>query len=548
MHMAPRWAAVWLAVWCALLVNQTLWRRLGKLPDFADAWGVQRVGFGLFIAAATYLWLMLWSWPGVRRWVWGLTIVIAALAQYYMLHYGVVMDMGMIRNVLATNPSEGLALLTPSMALHLLLYAGIPLLWLFACVRWPRVPVRQTWWRNAVAVLGAVALLAGSVLVQFKELAPLMRNHKELRYMVNPMAAIVSTLQVALDPILNKKLPFVDISAGAALGPTYTAASTQAKPPLLVLVVGETARADRFSLNGYARPTNPELQARGVISWKRAYSCGTNTLASVPCMFSSLGKSEYEGRNADYGSLMDVLQAAGLGVDWVDNQSGCKEVCDRIPNTYASAVATPEAVQQWCASDGECLDQLMLGVLDARMAAMPPAARDKGVVLALHQMGSHGPAYYKRSSPENKKFLPECTTNVTSKCAQADLDNVYDNSMVETDQFLAKLIDWLQTKQADYAPALLYVSDHGESLGENGLYLHGLPYAVAPDVQKHVPWVLWPGALPARTHTDEACLRGTVNKVYTHDNYFHTVLGLLDVQSPTYKVGLDMMAPCRPRR
>jgi len=322
------------------------------------------------------------------------------------------------------------------------------------------------------------------------------------------------------------------------------AAAPAAKPPLLVLVVGETARADHFGLNGYPRDTTPALEARHVLSWRHAQSCGTNTLASVPCMFSHLGKAGYEGRSFEYGNLLDVLQAAGLGVDWLDNQAGCKGVCDRVPHAQADQVATAQAVQQWC-SAGECLDQLMPGLLAQRLQALPEAARRQGAVLVLHQMGSHGPAYYRRSSAASKPFQPECTTQVTSDCDHAELVNVYDNSIRETDHFLGQVIDWLQTQQGRYATALMYVSDHGESLGEGGLYLHGMPYAIAPQVQKQVPWVLWPGTLQARTGMDERCARARVAQPVTHDSYYHTVLGMLDVRSPTYQPQLDMLAPCR---
>jgi lipid A ethanolaminephosphotransferase len=549
MSLPPRVVAAVLALWCAGPLNQTLWRSLGLLTDFNDPWGLLRLGCGVLIASATYLWLMLWSWPYVRLVVWSLSLLVGALAQYYMLHYGVVMDDSMVRNVLATNPSEGLALLTPTLAWQLLLYAGLPMLWLWCGVRMPVAPWRSNWWRSALAVLAALAVLVGSVMVQYRELAPLMRSHKALRYMVNPLASVVSTLTVALDPVINKKRAFVSLTAGASLGPTYAAmGAAAAKPPLLIMVVGETARADRFSLNGYARPTNPELQQRGVISWRQVHSCGTNTLASVPCMFSSLGKQGYESRDADYSNLLDVLQASGLAVQWLENQSGCKDVCNRVPSAEVSSIATAEARSTWCAADGECLDQLVLGTLDGRMAALSEAERNKGVVLVVHQMGSHGPAYYKRSSTATKRFMPECTTHVTSNCAQNALDNVYDNSIAETDLFLSQLIDWLKTQQAHYATSMLYVSDHGESLGEKGLYLHGMPYAIAPDVQKHVPWVLWPGTLQARTGMDEGCARASTDKPYTHDNYYHTVLGMLDVHSPTYKPALDMLAPCRPKR
>lgn len=546
MALPSRAVAALLALWCAGPLNQALWFRLAQLPDFSDRLGLLRLGCGGLIAAASYLWLMLWSWPYVRRVAWSLSLLVAAMAQYYMLHYGVVMDDSMVRNVLATNTSEGWALLTLPLVWQLLLYAGLPILWLYRGVQMPVAPWRRAWWRSALAVLAGFALLVGSVMVQYRELAPLMRSHKELRYMVNPLASLVSTLTVALDPLINKKRAFVSLTEGASLGTSYAVTGVAAsKPPLLILVVGETARADRFSLNGYARPTNPELQQRGVISWRQVHSCGTNTQASVPCMFSHLGKQGYESRPDDYSNLLDVLQASGLAVQWLENQSGCKGVCNRVPNAEVSSLATAQARRAWCAADGECLDQLVLGTLDGRMAALSEASKKQGVVLAVHQMGSHGPAYYKRSSATSKRFAPECTTHVTSNCAQSALGNVYDNSIVETDLFLSQLIDWLKTQQGHYATSLLYVSDHGESLGENGLYLHGMPYALAPDVQKHVPWVLWPGSLQARTGMDEGCARASIDKPYTHDNYYHTVLGMLDVHSPTYQPALDMLAPCR---
>jgi lipid A ethanolaminephosphotransferase len=165
----------------------------------------------------------------------------------------------------------------------------------------------------------------------------------------------------------------------------------------------------------------------------------------------------------------------------------------------------------------------------------------------MHQMGSHGPAYHRRSPADLKAFQPECSTHALSACAQAELVNVYDNSIRQTDRFLARTVDWLSQRQGSYDTGLLYLSDHGESLGEMGLYLHGMPYAVAPDAQKHVPMVFWPGHLGARTGTDTACLRGTLDAALTHDHLFHTMLGLLDVRSGSYQPRLDAFAPCRAR-
>ncbi len=313
-----------------------------------------------------------------------------------------------------------------------------------------------------------------------------------------------------------------------------------------MLVVGETARADRFGINGYGRDTTPELARRGVLSWGNVRSCGTSTLASLPCMFSPLGKEAFEARKSEYENLLDVVQAAGMAVLWVDNQSGCKGVCERVPHAQAVDGLQPEQRSRLCEPSGECRDEALLAGLDERLAALPAQRRAQGVLLVLHQMGSHGPAYYKRSAPDAKRFTPECRTEVLADCAHGELVNAYDNTIAATDAFLGRAIDWLGTRSGDYDTGLLYLSDHGESLGEYGLFLHGMPYGVAPDGQKHVPMVAWLGApLAARQSLSLDCLRAGLAEPLSHDNLYHTVLGALDVRSPSYQPALDAWAGCR---
>ena len=552
--LAPRWVALLLALWCTVGLNQAWWGKLSQLATEQRLDVGQQAAVALVLTAATYLWLMLLSWPKLRKMGWSVTLVVAAAVQYFMLHYGIVMDASMVRNTLQTNPSEGLALLSGGLVLHVLLYAGVPLAWLWGGMQFAPHTWRRGGWRSALAVLASMAVVVGGGLWLYKPMAPLVRNHTEIRYLINPLATVSSVANVTLKPLFKPQRPFQRITEGALLGSSYgtspvramsTAATTTGhKPPLLVLIVGETTRSDHFGLNGYPRNTTPQMEAHHVISWRHVQSCGTNTLASVPCMFSHLGKEGFEGRKFEYENLLDVLHGAGLQVDWLDNQAGCKDVCNRISHVQADQVASKAAVQQWC-KDSECLDQLMVGLLDQRLQAVNPQGDAKGTVLVLHQMGSHGPAYYRRSSPANKHFKPECTTHVTSDCSRAELANVYDNSMLETDTFVARTIDWLQTKQDQYEVGLMYLSDHGESLGENGLYLHGLPYVIAPDAQKQVPWVLWPGSLLARTQVSEACTRAGIETPLNHDNFYHTVLGLLDVRTPTYQPALDALAVCR---
>ncbi|RYY64292.1 MAG: phosphoethanolamine transferase, partial [Comamonadaceae bacterium] len=313
------------------------------------------------------------------------------------------------------------------------------------------------------------------------------------------------------------------------------------RPTLLLLVLGETARSGNFAINGYARPTTPELEREGAISFRNAWSCGTSTAASVPCMFSHLTRARFDAGAGPREGLMDVLQRAGLAVLWIDNQSGCKGVCDRIPHVDATQAPTSPL----CAT-GDCLDGVMLEGLDARIAALDPQRVARGVVLVMHQIGSHGPAYHLRSDATSKRFLPECTSTALSDCGQDALVNAYDNSIVATDRFLGQAIGWLKARSADADTALLYVADHGESLGENNLYLHGMPYAVAPDVQKHVPWITWvsPG-LQRSAGLSLPCLRAAQDTAISHDSYFHSVLGFMNVATSVYDASLDVYAPCR---
>jgi lipid A ethanolaminephosphotransferase len=281
-----------------------------------------------------------------------------------------------------------------------------------------------------------------------------------------------------------------------------------------------------------------------VFSFRDVRSCGTDTRDSLPCMFSSLDKAAFEKRSAEHENLLDLLQAAGLAVLWLENQSGCKDVCDRAP--VQSTADLPADVKAKLCEDGECRDEALLVGLDARLARLPEERRRKGIVLVMHQMGSHGPAYFKRSAPAQKRFLPECTNTTLGQCDPQQLVNAYDNTIVATDRVLADTVTWLKSRSGDFAPALLYMSDHGESLGEHGIFLHGLPYAFAPEVQKQVPFIAWFGAeLAARRGLDSACVGRLLDTPFTHDNLYHSALGLLDVSTPTYRRELDAFAPCR---
>ncbi len=541
---SPRQVVVGLALYLVLAANWPLWGAVARIGGAPSLYLRSVLALALLVACGTVALLSLTAWSRGMKPLWFAVVLVAAMAQHYMLTYRVVMDPGMGANLLHTDWREASDLLGWRMLPGVLAVLLLPAWWLLR-VRLLPMPVAGQLWRNGVLLMLALGLAAATVAVFSRDLAPLMRNNPLLRYQMNPLASVYSTTVAVLRPLRSARGPLVPMTAGAALGATHAA---QKKPLLLVLVVGETARADHFGLNGYARDTTPELAARGVFNWGQVQSCGTSTMASLPCMFSPLGKKGFEARSNDTENLLDVVQAAGMNVLWLDNQSGCKGVCDRVPNAIAADTLAPEVRQALCDRSGECRDRALLAPLAQRMEALAPAQRARGTLVVLHQMGSHGPAYSKRSSAASKRFMPECRTEVLAECSPAELVNAYDNSIVETDAFLGSAIDWLRGQSVHYDVGMLYLSDHGESLGEYGLFLHGMPYSIAPEAQKHVPMVAWLDAdLLRRSQLSGAGLRAGSDAPLTHDAMYHSVLGLADVQSPTYQRSLDAFAACRGR-
>ena len=539
--ISPFGAALLAALWIAGIGNLALWRSMADLPEVANARGLAfGIGFGVAIAAIHVALFSLLAWRWTLKPVITLFLLAAAGGAYFMLSYGVVIDRSMMVNVLLTDGREARELLSLRMLGALLVLGVLPavLLWR-ARIAWAP-PLRQLR-QNAIVFAASCAVLASAGGLFFQDLSATMRNHTQLRYLINPLNSFYALAIVGRQPVQRSGVAVLPLGEDAHL----PALAAGAKPPLMVMVVGETARADHIGLNGYARDTTPRLGSEpGVASLRNVWSCGTNTAASVPCMFSNLGREAFENRPANTEGLADVLQRAGYAVLWLDNQAGgCKGVCDRVPKVDYRALQA--AAPELCQGD-ECFDEVMLRGLDERIARLPAERRARGVVVFMHQMGSHGPAYYLRSPARFKRFTPECTTNALQQCAREQVVNAYDNTIAYTDHFLASTIDWLKTREAQWAPALVYVSDHGESLGENNLYLHGLPYRFAPDVQKHVPWISWfSPQFERQSGVSTACLKAKADERLSHDDYFHSALGLLNVQTRVYEAARDIGASCR---
>ncbi|WP_246167772.1 phosphoethanolamine transferase [Propionivibrio limicola] len=510
--------------WHAVLADRPL-ARMGTL--------LFSLGLGVAMTALQFVFLALLMNRWTAKPVLAIFIVCTAVATYYMNAFTVFIDQDMLRNVLRTDVSEASELLSLGMLPHLALYAGLPLALLW------RVRIKREAWRRALtgrlfsmALAFGVAVLA--LLSVYSQLAPLMRNHKEIRYLVTPGNVAYSLVHVLNNEASAAQRPRLPVGTDATLGAGW---AERKKPVLFVIVVGETVRAANWGLSGYARQTTPKLAQREVINFAQMTSCGTNTEVSVPCMFSVHGRRHYDDAKIHQSeSLLNVLSHAGFNVLWRDNQSGCKGACTGVGEERLSNAKVPELC------DGQrCLDEILLHDLDRVLAD-----RRGNRVLVLHQLGNHGPAYFERYPAAFRRFQPTCDTADIATCSTESIVNSYDNALLYTDHVLAKTIDFLRRQAPEYDTAMIYLSDHGESLGENGLFLHGVPYAIAPAEQTRVPLVMWFSPEYARDFgVDTGCLRARAARPASHDNLFHSVLGLLDVRTHVYDAALDVSAACR---
>lgn len=525
-----------LALFFVLFDNHAFWRTVFSV--FPPSGG-ENLGFALtlFLLLMTVLsgGLALIGFRGLFKPLAVLLVMAAAAAGYFMEAYGIVIDRTMVQNVMETDVAEAAELFDPSLALHLLLFGLLPsLLILRAEIRYR--PLVRELLAKLVLVAVCVAVLLGPALAYYKEFASLSRNNRALGHMINPVATVGAVAQY-----IGAVLKSGDAATVEPLGLDAHVASDwhqRGHKNVMVLVVGESARAQNFTLNGYGRETTPRLAHEAVINFSHVSSCGTTTAVSLPCMFALQGRDDYSDADARRSEgLLDVLRHAGVEVLWRDNNSGCKGACRGVETEDMAHLALPGL----CRGDHECFDEVMLQGLGERLDALHGDA-----VIVLHQKGSHGPTYHQRYPASAARFTPACNTNQLQDCSREEVVNAYDNTIYYTDRLLGGVIDLLKGRQGEFNTAMIYLSDHGESLGENNLYLHGLPYLIAPDTQTRVPWVMWlSDGFKRDSGLSTACLRARAGAEYSHDNLFHTLLGVMGVETAVYDPALDVTAPCR---
>jgi lipid A ethanolaminephosphotransferase len=487
------------------------------------------VGLALFLFIAFLLTLFASKYTTKPMLI--LILIVSSFTAYFMDTYHVIIDYSMIQNSVQTNLKESMDLFSLELVFYVLLLGVLPSYYVY------KKPLEYDSLKkelySKLKVFGlALSLIVIIVLSCSQFYTSFFREHKTIKWHANPTFWMYSAVKYIRISFNTGKIVVKPLGLDAKINET-----SEDKKELIILVVGEATRADRFSLNGYERETNPLLKKEDIINFSNISSCGTSTAHSVPCMFSIYTKEEYDYKKGiTTENVLDVLtHTKDVNVLWRDNNSDSKNVALRVQYEDFKTSKTNTICEE-----GECRDEGMIVGLDEYIEK----SQGKDILIVLHQMGNHGPAYYKRYPKEFEKFTPVCKTNQLEKCTNEEVNNAYDNAILHTDYFLSEVINFLKPYSKTHETAMIYMADHGESLGENGLYLHGVPYFMAPSTQTHVASVIWFGESLKKEY-DTKKLKTYSHEAFSQDNLFHMLLGLFEVETEVYEPSMDILNPVR---
>jgi lipid A ethanolaminephosphotransferase len=429
-----------------------------------------------------------------------------AVALYFVVQYKVVIDATMVGNIVNTNVKEASELAHPKLLLYVVLLGLVP-----AAMLLRQRVAASTRVRRAMAVVLSLVLGSTWLYANAQSWLWIDKNAKAFGGLILPWSYVINTVRYYQSEAERHRVaePLPPITGNRPGG------------MVVVLVIGEAARAQNFSLYGYGRETNPQLRQDGVVAYPGAHSCATYTTASLRCMLSHRGADGLSGNDEP---LPSYLYRHGIEVIWRTNNFG-------EPPLKVSRYDSADAIRKTCKQDCARLDydEVLLHGLDTLLRN---GKDDAKTLVILHQGGSHGPQYAKKYPAEFERFKPTCQSVELQKCSSDELVNAYDNTIVYTDDVLHRVIQMLKSVK-NRPSAMLYMSDHGESLGEGGLYLHGVPMALAPEVQFSVPLLVWT--------SDEFMRRGggvkapaRVGHPLSHDVIFHSVMGAMGLRSAVY--------------
>lgn len=419
--------------------------------------------------------------------------IINSVAVYFINTYGVIIDKSMIGNILNTDYEESTSFFSFKLILYVILLGIIPAIYII------KIKIINVTWKKFL-ITSSLTLLFIVILV-FANASNWLwidKNSKKLGGLAMPWSYSVNIALFYIDKHNKNKKEIL----------LPDATITNNEKSVVVLVIGESARSQNFSLYGYEKNTNPLLSKTENLFHFNATSCATYTTAGVK------GILEHMRTNDLYEILPNYLYRNNVDVIWRTTNWG-------EPPVHIKNYQNRDTLKANCKGEGCNYDEILLTGLKEQILA----SKKNKVLIILHTSTSHGPTYSKKYPPRFEVFKPVCNSVELGDCSHQELINAYDNTIVYTDYILYSIIEDLKQLK-EYKSAMLFVSDHGESLGEKNLYMHGVPLSIAPKEQYEIPFIVWV--------SDNSSKQLKPNRILSQNNVFHSVLNFLSIQSPVY--------------
>ena len=450
-------------------------------------------GLAVLMLATNFLfsYLFLYLLRGVGKWIIGLSFIADAVTLYFINTYDVLVTDSMMGNVFNTRYSEASGFFSWIAILYVLFLGILPCIFVIS-----RKVDYQDSKRFFKRIGIAFAAMVAMVVININNFTWIDRNATQLGSLLMPWSYTVNTFRYfSAEKKRNQKeilLPDAKI--------------TTASKDVVVLIIGESARRENFSLYGYHKQTNPLLEGEDIVALM-AKSSATYTTAGVKAIL------DHKPSDKLYEILPNYLYRAGVDVIWRTNNWGEPPVhIEKYQKVADLKALYPQA------------DERYDGILTSGLKEVIESSPSDKLFIVLHTSTSHGPIYYSKYPAEFERFTPVCTTVEMASADATELMNAYDNTILYTDYLIHSVIQTLKSVTTRRS-AMLFVSDHGESLGENNLYMHGVPMALAPKEQIEIPFIVW-------SSEGADCVKEL--KEVGHYHTFHSVLDFLGVESEIF--------------
>ena len=456
--------------------------------------------------------LSMWLLRIVARILLAIFAIINATAVYFIITYSAIINATTIENVFNTRYSEASGFFSWSLWLFIAVFGVLPALY---CLMQPVVIGKAKKLGIYCGSSLAIILLVASL--NISQTLWISQHDTELGGLLQPWSYVVNTCRV-ISSYQDEQAEEIKLPDGTI---------TDHEKTVVVLVIGESARKANFQLYGYQRDTNPLLSKQEGLKVYQATACATYTTAGTKAILEP----------KDSGDLYELLPnyafRTGVDVSWRTSNWG-------EPPIHIDEYLTDTDLSDLYQGRSNDYDDILYYGLRERIES---SKKDK-VLIILHTSTSHGPKYADKYPKQFEVYKPVAKNIEEGEKNIGMLINAYDNTIRYTDFLLNSLINTLR-EMKDWHSAMIFISDHGESLGENKMFMHGLPMKLAPKVQYEIPFLVWTSdgfRTYKQTSSSQDAPEGELPAVLEQHYVFHSVLNLLSIQSPAYNKDYDIFA------